>query len=95
MDKYDESEEAQGMEIDASGSAQALQSKQEEIRRKLAAGGLTCVESTCLPGVRAHQLYVGICEHGHLKHADAILAGWIDFHMGFRGRIIVKIRSNP
>ncbi|KAK9803749.1 hypothetical protein WJX73_000568 [Symbiochloris irregularis] len=37
LDKYDESEEAEGMEIDALGSAQALASKQEEIRRKLAA----------------------------------------------------------
>ena len=42
LDKYDESEEAGGMEIDASGTAAALMTKQEEIRQKLAAGIYVC-----------------------------------------------------
>lgn len=39
LDKYDETDEADGMEIDASGTAAARnQSKQDEIRQRLAAG---------------------------------------------------------
>ena len=40
LDKYDQSEEPEGMEIDAVGAARMRQSKQDEIRQKLAAGRL-------------------------------------------------------
>ena len=46
LDKYDETEDAGGMEIDSTGTAAGLLTKQEEIRQKLAAGGCHMVQSS-------------------------------------------------
>lgn len=51
LDKYDEDEQAEGMEIDTHGAAAGKLTKQEEIRRKLAAGwppSLCLSHTTCI-----------------------------------------------